>query len=133
MIVLSLNIRGIGGPLKSASFRRLLARTKPDIILLQETLSADHKARDFIYKFRPTWFSAAVSSIGSSGGLLASWDPSLYSLKPALSCGGLLLRGSCLATNLDFALLNLYGPCTAKWSFWSQLEEVDFSLCLISL
>jgi hypothetical protein len=114
MIVLSLNIRGIGGTLKTASLRRLLARTKPDLILLQETLSADHKARDFIHQFRPSWFSAAVSSIGTSGGLLVAWDPSLFTLKPALSCGGLLLRGFCLATTLEFALLNIYGPCSGK-------------------
>jgi hypothetical protein len=123
MIVLSLNIRGIGGTLKTASFRRLLARTKPDLILLQETLSTDYLARDFIHRFRPSWFSAAVSSIGTSGGLLVAWDPSLYTLTPVLSCGGLLLRGICLATTVEFALLNIYGPCSGKSSFWSQLED----------
>jgi len=123
MIVLSLNIRGIGGTLKIASFRRLLARTKPDLIFLQETLSADHIARDFVHQFRTSWFSAAVSSLGTSGGLLVAWDPSLFALKPSLSCGGLLLRGYCLATNMDLALLNIYGPCSEKTPLWTQLAN----------
>jgi hypothetical protein len=41
MLVLSLNVRGIGGTLKSAAFRKLLENSSPDIILLQETLSTD--------------------------------------------------------------------------------------------
>jgi exonuclease III len=80
MLVLSLNIRGTGGTLKVASFRRLLDHIHPDIILLQETLVNEQRARDFIHLFRPTWFSSAVSSIGTSGGLLAAWDPLLFYL-----------------------------------------------------
>ena len=38
MLLLSLNVRGVGGTLKVASVRRLLEHTHPDIILLQETL-----------------------------------------------------------------------------------------------
>jgi hypothetical protein len=123
MIVLSLNIRGIGGTLKAASFRRLLASSKPDLIFLQETLTSDYKARDFIYRFRPSWFSAAVSSIDNSGGLLVAWDPCHFALKPSLSCGGLLLQGYSLATNLELTLLNLYGPCSDKVPFWSKLAK----------
>jgi exonuclease III len=51
MIFLSLNIRGVGGILKSASLRRLLRRTTPDIIFLQETMVEDTKARDFMNSF----------------------------------------------------------------------------------
>jgi exonuclease III len=49
MIFLSLNIRGVGGPLKSASMHRVLSRTLPDIIFLQETLVDAQKARSFMY------------------------------------------------------------------------------------
>ena len=51
MLVLSLNIRGIGGTLKAASFRRLLELTKPDIIFLQETTRqdfTDQELRDLV-------------------------------------------------------------------------------------
>jgi endonuclease/exonuclease/phosphatase family metal-dependent hydrolase len=123
MIVLSLNIRGIGGTLKAASFRRLLERSKPDIIFLQETLSADQKSRDFVHQFRTSWVTAAVNSIGNSGGLLVAWDPSLFDLRPFLSSGGILLLGRCLATNQEVALLNIYGPCLDRPLFWSHLAN----------
>jgi len=48
MILLYLNIRRVGGTLKTASLRRLLSRTLPDIIFLQETLVAEKRARLFM-------------------------------------------------------------------------------------
>jgi exonuclease III len=75
MIVLSLNLRGTGGSLKTASFRHLLENTLSDVIFLQETLSTEQKARVFLHSFRPSWVSVAVSSMGHSGGMLVAWDP----------------------------------------------------------
>jgi hypothetical protein len=123
MIVLSLNIRGIGGTLKAAFFRRLLEHSKPDVLFLQETLVTDHSSRDFLHLFRPLWVSAAANSIGNSGGLLVAWDPSLFDLKPFMTCGGILLLGRCFATNQELALLNIYGPCQDKPTFWMHLAE----------
>jgi hypothetical protein len=53
MILLSLNIRGVGGPLKFPSMRRLILNTKPSIIFLQETLVAEDKARIFMNSLCP--------------------------------------------------------------------------------
>jgi exonuclease III len=75
MIILSLNIRGVGGTLKQASMRRVCRKVKPDVILLQETLVDEEKARHFMVKFVPNWYICAVKSVGNSGGLLAAWDP----------------------------------------------------------
>jgi hypothetical protein len=86
MLVLSLNIRGTGGSLKAASFRRLLENSKPNIIFLQETLSEAQKSRDFLFRFKPDWFSVAVSSINNSGGLLVAWDPNFFDLKAFPYC-----------------------------------------------
>jgi exonuclease III len=61
MLMLSLNVRGIGGTLKAASLRRLFDRSRPDIVFLQETLSDEQKARDFLHKFRPSWVSSVVN------------------------------------------------------------------------
>jgi exonuclease III len=72
MILLSLNIRGVGGTLKTASLRRLLDRTLPDIIFLQETLVDEKRARIFINSLRPSWFVCAVNSVGKYGGLLVT-------------------------------------------------------------
>jgi exonuclease III len=73
MILLSLNIRGVGGTLKAASFQRLLDHVRPEIIFLQETLVHEQKARDFVNMFCPSWVSCVVNSLGTSGGLLVSW------------------------------------------------------------
>jgi hypothetical protein len=95
MLLLSLNIRGIGGTLKVASVRRLLDHSRPEIVFLQETLVNAQKARDFMHLLRPSWVSSVVNSVGTLGGLLVSWDPNLYELVPYLTIGGILLTGRC--------------------------------------
>jgi len=72
MILLSLNVIGVGGPLKLASMRRLLTKTLPNVIFLQETLVDAEKARNFMYFLRPEWMIYVVSSAGKSGGILVS-------------------------------------------------------------
>jgi hypothetical protein len=72
MILLSLNIRTIGGSLKAIAFRMVLDCVRPNIIFLQETLVDDQKDRNFVHIFRPSWVSSAISSFGTSGGLLVS-------------------------------------------------------------
>jgi len=72
MIVLSLNIQGIGGTLKAASFRRLLDHTNPEVIFLQETLFADQSTRAFLHQFLPLWVSVSLNSIDNSGGMLVA-------------------------------------------------------------
>jgi exonuclease III len=121
MILLSLNIRGVGGTLKSASLRRLLRRTRPDIIFLQETMVEEHKARALMLTLRPTWLTCAVSVVGTSGGLLVSWDPNIFDIDPFLCCGGILLSGMCLELNQPVSLLNVYGPCSERKDFWEKL------------
>ena len=121
MIVLSLNIRGIRGTLKAASFRRLLAGTSTDLIFLQETLSDDQKAREFIHRFRPSWLSSAINSIGNSGGLLVAWDPYVFDLTPFLTIGEILLVGRHLETNKDLNFLNVYGPYVDRKKLWTSL------------
>jgi exonuclease III len=78
MILLSLNIRGVGGPHKLPSLRRLLDINKPDIIFLQETLVDEEKARKFLFSLCPSWMVCALSSMGKSGGLLAAWNPTHF-------------------------------------------------------
>jgi hypothetical protein len=93
MILLSLKIRGVGGPLKLPSTRRLISTTKPDIIFLQETLVAEEKATKFMISLCPTWIKSAISSVGKSGGLMVAWNPNVFELQPYLCAGGILLTG----------------------------------------
>jgi exonuclease III len=63
MICLSLNLRGTGGTQKLASVRRVLDKTRPDLVCLQETLVHSEKARRFLSSIRPYWYCCAVSSV----------------------------------------------------------------------
>jgi hypothetical protein len=96
MILISLNIIGVGGPLKSASLHRLLNRTHPDIIFVQETLVDELRARSFLTSLIPNWYTCVVSLVGKFGGLLVSWDPSKFDLTSYIRCGGLILTGTSL-------------------------------------
>jgi exonuclease III len=125
MLFLSLNVRGIGGTLKVASFRRLLDHTRPEIIFLQETLVPAQKARDFLLNFRPSWAICSVNSVGNSGGLLATWDPNLFDLVPYLTVGGILLTGRSLLNNREIALLISTDHAQIRKTFWNSVEGND--------
>lgn len=94
MILLSLNIRGVGGALKKASLRRLIDTIHPSIIFLQETLVDAPCSRSFINGLNPAWFASVVNSVGTSGDLLVAWDPALFDFKDFICCGGILLYGT---------------------------------------
>jgi len=126
MILLTLNIRGIGGTLKAASIYRLLDCSRPDIVFLQETLSDEKKARDFLLQLRLSWDATTVNSLGTSWGLLVAWDPNIFELKPFLTICGILLIGSYASTKKELAFLNIYGPCKDRQQFWSTFAKSGF-------
>ena len=117
MLLLSHNIRGIGGTLKLASVRRVLDKTRPEIVLFQETMVLVEKACDFMFKIRPNWICCVISSNGSSGGLMVSWDPNFFYLTPSLTCGGIFLSGFYIATRRQVNIMNTYGPCVERKVF----------------
>jgi hypothetical protein len=82
------------------------------------------KARNFMFSLRPDWMICVVSSVGKSGGLLVSWDPTCFELVSVLSCGGIFLTGSSLATKRKVSLLNVYGPCQDRKKFWEKVDRV---------
>jgi len=72
MILLSLNIRGVGGTVKKASLRRPIDKTLLGIIFLQETLVGKYRAQAFISSLRPQWFVSVVRSVRRSSELLVT-------------------------------------------------------------
>jgi hypothetical protein len=113
MILISLNIRGVGGLLKLPTIRRLFSNNKPDIIFFQETLVSAEKARKFMCSIFPDWMTTVVSSVGTYGGLLVSWNPNIFDLQPFLSLGGILLTGIHLPDKRNLSFINSYGSCMA--------------------
>ena len=75
MIVASLNVRGVGGSLKSLSLSRFLEKNKPDVLFIQETMVGAAKSREVFAKLPPNWYFCGVDSIGPSGGLLLARNP----------------------------------------------------------
>jgi hypothetical protein len=67
--------------------------------------------------------SCAISLVGSSGGLLISWDPHYFVFSIVLTCGSILLIGSSLVDKRRLTLLNVYGPCTDERTFWKKIED----------
>jgi len=122
MILLSLNVIGMGGPLKSSSLKRLLEKTHPSVIFFQETLVKAGKARNFMFTLRPDWMMCTVISVENYGGLLTSWDPTCFEFSPVLSIGGILLSGSFLSTKRKMTLLNVYAPYKDQKNFWERVD-----------
>jgi ABC-type uncharacterized transport system YnjBCD ATPase subunit len=75
MIFLSYNARGIGGPQKKLSLKRLLLSLNPDVILLQEMMCKGEVAIKVISPWLKDWAFSAVDIEGQSGGLLTGWSP----------------------------------------------------------
>ena len=117
MILLSLNIRGVGGSQKLASVQRLISIHHLEIIFLQETLVDEIKACCFISKLKLDWHMTAVNSLDRSRGLLVAWDPKKFVLKPFISCGGIMLSGYNNELKRHLTFLNVYGSCT-EWKIF---------------
>jgi hypothetical protein len=60
------------------------------------------------------------------GGLLVSWDPHFFVFSLVLTCGGILLTGSSLVDKRRLTLLNVYGPCTDRKTFWKKIADRDY-------
>jgi len=124
MILISLNIKRVGGLLKLASLRRLLDKIRPTVLFLQETLVKAEDARSFLSILRPNWMVCATNSIGNSCGLLAAWDPLHFDFTLMLSPRGILLTGTCFKLNSSLTLLNTYGPYLECRLFWEKLDSL---------
>jgi hypothetical protein len=95
--------------------------TNPSIIFMQETMVEEKNARAFMFSLCPSWLTCAVSVVGTSGGLLVSWNPNMFEISLFLCCGGILLTCTCLEIKQPVTLLNVYGPCIETKAF---LEKV---------
>ena len=120
MIILSLNIRGLGGRPKTLGLRSLLESLHPDLILLQEKMCSDLPALISISKFLPSWEYCAVSARGLSGGLLSAWNPRSIKCKAYHTFAGILLQAHVRGLSFPLNILNVYGPYKNRIQFWDN-------------
>ena len=60
---------------------------------------------------------------GGGGGMLATWDPLLYSLKAYKFFGGIFLYGNIRGVSEPIFFINLYAPCKKWVAFWERLDQ----------
>jgi hypothetical protein len=117
MIVLFLNVKGVGGDPKNLALKRLFDMIKPDLVMIQETMVLGVKAREVFSIFFPTWNFCVVDSKGFSRGLLSAWNPKKAMLNVFLNLAGILLEGFVKQINLNLNLLNCYASYAKRQRF----------------
>jgi len=110
MIFLSYNARGIGGPQKKLSLKRLLLILNPDVLLLHETMCKGEVAIKVISPWLKDWAFSAVDTDGHSGGLFTGWSPTFKALSSSSSISSISLNLKHKDVDYTFFVINIYGP-----------------------
>ena len=110
MLIIFLNVRGLGGKTKQCSLCSLFLSTRPDMILLQETMCSTYPALHAFSKLLPSWEFYAISAFGLSGGLLTAWDPHKVRCHAFETVADILVKADFRGMNTQLDILNCYGP-----------------------
>ena len=121
MLLLSLNVRGLGGKTKQCSLRSLFLSIRPGMILLQETMCNTYPALHAFSKLLPNWEFYAISASGLSGGLLTAWNPHRVRCRAFETVAGILVRANFHDMNTPLDILNCYGPYRDRDLFWDKV------------
>jgi hypothetical protein len=125
MIVLSMNIRGLGSRVKKRKIRELVCSESVDFLALQET-KIEVIEQSLIHAMWGSddcdWFH--LPAVGNSGGILSIWRKSLYSV--VFSFTGCGFVGVCLDVVQDQSrcyVLNVYAKCNLsdKRCLWREV------------
>jgi len=110
MKITSWNVRGLNTPNKRCLLRHFLESTYSDLWLIQETKLSQKEREKFCKKLK-RWKSSRVNSNGASRDLITLWRPQdILVEEVAKSIFGITCKVLCLASNLCFLLINIYGP-----------------------
>jgi len=121
MKCLSFNCRGLASPPKKLALKRLFEVELPDIILLQETLRPAESITHSLNTLSSRWKFLATDAVGRSGGLAIGYNSK--SIKLDSSWGGQGFMGVDIFSmdlGLTLRIVNIYGPCQQRESFWRQ-------------
>jgi len=92
MIIVTMNVRGVGGNSKFLALKRFIESEKPDVLLIQETMVCVEKAKEMFVKLLPSWNFCGVDFVGFSGGLLITWNSVKADCNAFLTPAGILLE-----------------------------------------
>lgn len=139
MLLLSYNVRGLGGYDKRNEVRRLITDKHPYVLCIQETKMNVMAAGVVSYLWGSATYGFSFQpSVGASGGLLTVWDTNFVEATSTSSFNHVLVvRGRIIHTGQEFAIANVYAPCdtAAKQILWGQLSNFvlnngDAPLCI---
>eukprot|EP00253_Pinus_taeda_P018177 PITA_18177 len=126
MILLSWNCRGLASKPKKLALKEMVMSSKPDFILLQETLGKSIEIEIALMSLLPGWRFTALDSVGHSGGLGIGYREgrvrilNQWGMEHAM---GTEIRSSDFGFPLT--ILNIYGPCQGRMNFWNDLLSKD--------
>ena len=123
MLILTLNVRGLGGKTKLSHLRSLFQTIRPDMILLQETMCSSYPAMHAFSKLLPNWEFCATSASGLSGGLLTAWNPRMVRCRAFETPAGILVKAKFRGMAVILDIINCYGPYKDREIFWDRLRQ----------
>ncbi|CAL0333597.1 unnamed protein product [Lupinus luteus] len=127
MIIISINIRGLGGRLKKKEIRDLVRVYKPDFICIQETKMdcVNSKLCHSLWGGEEIdW--AFVPAEGASGGILSIWNKKNF-VSEEIRHGNnfVTVRGKWSSHSIFSNIMNVYCPCdlARKRLFWDEAKS----------
>eukprot|EP00253_Pinus_taeda_P033090 PITA_33090 len=126
MKVLSYNCRGFASSPKKLALGRLLTLSQSDIIFLQEILCPADPLVQSLNSWMPNWTFHALDATGRSGGLAIGIHNRAIKIRNIWGDRGFIgLDVYVLSMEMDIQVINVYGPCSNRATFWSALLESE--------
>jgi len=131
MIIVNLNIRGLGGGTKARYMRHIIGREGADFVCVQETKSKElSDARCF-----SLWGDNKVGWMHNkgdegSGSLLSMWNKEAFEYENHLmGTGFIIIFGHYIKSSSRCVVVNVYSPCmlNGKKSLWEDLTKVKMA------
>ncbi|XP_021980305.1 uncharacterized protein LOC110876438 [Helianthus annuus] len=128
MNFLSINARGIGGPVKEGWIKGLKQQNKVDFLMIQETKLTDLTKLNVVKFWGKQDFGVeGVEATGLSGGLMCIWDKRIFKVTSHVKNRNfLLVSGIIKGSQQKINIINVYAPqkTTDKLSLWNKIREV---------
>lgn len=122
MICLSYNCRGLANPDKRLALRDLLTHKPFDILFLQETLGVGLEVSATLSSFLPDWSFITLDARGRSGGCALGINNKTTRMTNCWGQSGVLAMNVLFGSSeMEFTLVNVYGPCADREHFWRSL------------
>ena len=128
MIIVNLNIRGMGGSTKARYLRQLIACEGAKFVCIQETKAkelSDAKCYSLWGDNKIGW--QHYEGDNGRGSLLSMWSKEAFSYTSHLMGKGYIVVYGCyLKSNLTCAVVNVYANCNLsdKQSLWAELSNI---------